>query len=173
MHRLASILSVAALLSLPAGQIAAQAPVQISLFPPIQIVEESEAVEGFRFALYGRNTSVTGLDLGLVTHTTQRFEGIQVSLLGLNEGSTRGVQFSGANITLGALQGAQIGVVNAAGGGEGLQWGVFNHGRNFRGLQVALVNYAESLDGIQVGLINIIRDGGVLPVMPLVNWSLR
>jgi hypothetical protein len=27
------------------------------------------------------------------------------------------------------------------------------------------------MEGVQLGLVNIIQEGGVLPVMPLVNWS--
>jgi len=150
----------------------AQAPVQISIFPPLQLVDESEAVRGLRLSIYGKNTSMTGLDLGFVHHTTGSFEGIQLGWVGFTEGNARGVQWTGINITKGDLEGVQLGLVNSAAGGEGFQWGAFNHTRNFRGLQLALVNYAEALNGVQIGLINIIREGGVLPVMPFVNWSL-
>ena len=54
---------------------------------------------------------------------------------------------------------------------EGLQWGTVNYAKNMNGLQLGLVNYAESMKGLQLGLVNIIRVGGVLPVLPIVNWS--
>ncbi len=157
---------------MPTDSLAAQAPVQISVFPPLQLVDESEAVRGLRLSIYGRNANMTGLDFGFIHHTTGSFEGLQLGLVGFTEGSTRGVQWSAVNLTKGSLEGAQLGFVNSAGGGEGLQWGGFNHAQNFRGLQIALVNYAETLNGIQLGLINIIREGGILPVMPFINWSL-
>lgn len=172
MRNALAVLTLTLAVLIPADSLAAQAPIQISIFPPLQIVDESEAVKGLRLSIYGRNTSMTGIDLGLVTHTTSSFEGVQWSVASFNEGSTRGVQLGGVNITMGELNGAQLGVVNSTAGGGGLQWGAFNHTRNFRGLQIAFVNYAETLNGIQLGLINIIREGGVLPVMPFVNWSL-
>jgi hypothetical protein len=55
--------------------------------------------------------------------------------------------------------------------GRGLQWSVVNNATNFRGLQVAIVNYAQTLNGVQVGLINIIKEGGMFPIFPIVNWS--
>ena len=41
-------------------------PIQLSLFTPVQIVDEKESIGGVRLNLfYGRNTAVKGLDLGL------------------------------------------------------------------------------------------------------------
>jgi len=75
-------------------------PIQLALLTPLQIVPQDDAVRGVRLSLlYGRNSYVTGFDLGLVSHTTGDFT------------------------------------------------------------------------GVQLGLVNIIKEGGVLPVMPLVNWS--
>jgi hypothetical protein len=55
-------------------------PIQISLVTPIQIFPEDNSIRGFRLNLiYGRNISITGLDLGLVNHTTT--------------GTSKGVQF--------------------------------------------------------------------------------
>ena len=62
--------------------------------------------------------------------------------------------------------------MNTAASGHGVQIGMVNHSPNYRGLQLGIVNYAERMNGVQVGLVNIIRFGGVLPVMPFVNWSL-
>ena len=55
--------------------------------------------------------------------------------------------------------------------GEGVQWGLVNTAASWNGLQIGFVNYAERLHGVQIGLINIIKQGGVLPVLPIVNWS--
>jgi len=170
--RTAALALTALALLLPTSPAAAQAPIQIAVFPPLQIVDESEAVRGLRLSIYGSNAAMTGLDLGFISRTRGPFEGLQLGLVGFNEADARGIQWTAVNVVEGALLGAQIGVVNSAAGGEGFQWGGFNHTRNFRGLQIGLVNYAERLNGVQLGLINIIREGGVLPVMPLINWSL-
>ncbi len=156
---------------LMAAPVAAQSPLQIAIVPPLQIVPEDEAVKGLRLALYGKNTEMTGLDYGLVHHTTGKFTGLQLGLVGLNEGGTEGVQWNLVTINEGVLVGVQLGLINTTTSGEGMQWGGFNHSTDFRGLQVALVNYAETLDGLQVGLINIIREGGFLPVFPFFNFS--
>lgn len=163
------LLILAVLVASPAK---AQSPIQLALVAPsLQLVPEGEAVKGLRLSVYGSNAAMTGLDIGLVSRTRGAFEGVQWGFIGLNQGATTGVQFNTVNVTEGLMKGIQFGLVNAATTAEGFQWGAFNHSRNYRGLQLALVNYAETMDGVQVGLINIIREGGVLPVMPLVNWS--
>jgi len=147
-------------------------PIQLSLVTPIQIVPEDEAVRGVRInLLYGRNTFMTGFDYGLVNHTVRDFLGVGLGLVNLADGDATGVHWGLVNITQGAFEGLQWGGVNSAGRGHGAQIGVVNHLRNHRGLQFGLVNYAERMHGVQVGLVNIIKTGGVLPVMPLVNWS--
>lgn len=39
------------------------------------------------------------------------------------------------------------------------------------GLMIGFVNYTRTLKGLQIGLVNIIRQGGMMPVFPIVNWS--
>lgn len=168
---------VAALSPLAPADLSAQAehPVQVALLAPIQAFPEDDAVRGLRLSLlYGRNSDVTGVDVGLVPHVMGDFVGVQVGVASIVEGDARGLQWGpGLNLVDGYLTGAQFaGLVNSARAGEGLQVaGGVNHSRDFRGLQIALVNYAQRLHGVQLGLVNIIREGGVLPVMPLVNWS--
>lgn len=172
---LAALVSALATLP-PPTPLAAQEEhaIQVALLAPIQAFPAEDAVRGLRLSLlYGRNSDVTGMDIGLVPHVTGDFLGVQWGGVNLVDGDTEGVQWGVVNVTDGHLTGLQAsGVVNVAGTGEGAQlaWWV-NHSRNFRGLQIALVNYAERLHGVQLGLVNIIREGGVLPVMPLVNWS--
>jgi hypothetical protein len=154
-----------------AAPAAAQSPIQIAIFPGLQLVPEDQAVKGLRLSIYGRNSQMTGLDYGFVQQTTGKFTGLQLGLVGLNEGGTEGIQWNAVSINEGALSGMQLGLINTTTSGEGLQWGGFNHSGNFRGLQIALINYAETLDGLQIGLINIIREGGFLPVFPFFNFS--
>ncbi|MEJ2203161.1 MAG: hypothetical protein P8170_03545 [Gemmatimonadota bacterium] len=167
---------VALLLASAAAPVEAQEdhPIQISLVTPVQIVPEDEAVRGVRLnILYGRNTFMTGFDYGLVNHTMRDFLGVGLGVVNLTEGSATGLQWGGVNVTKGAFEGFQVGWVNTVGSGHGLQLGLVNHAPNYRGLQFGFVNYAERMNGVQVGFVNIIREGGVLPVMPIVNWSLE
>jgi len=144
-------------LALPA--LAAEKPVNLSIFTPISIAKENDSVTAFRFNLiYGKNTSVRVVDLGLVNHTTS----------GLSEGLAWGmVNFAGAD-----FKGIQLGTVNVVGGNfEGFAWGFVNHAGNARGLQLGFINYAQTMHGVQVGLANIIKQNGFMPIFPLVNWS--
>lgn len=134
-------------------------PIQLSLFNPIQIVPESESVNGIRLNLiYTKNANVTGFDMGLVNQTT---------------GSQLGVQWGGVNITDGGFTGWQSALVNISRGNfVGLQTSWLNyHGGHFNGLQFSIVNYAATLKGLQLGLINIIGEGGFLPVFPIFNFD--
>lgn len=136
-------------------------PVQLALVAPLQIFDENTAIRGVRLNLiYGRNISVTGLDWGLVNHTTSGVsKGVQWGCLSLMESDFVGWQNSWVNVTRGDF--------------EGFQWGMFNYANHGNGFQLALVNYAVTLNGLQVGLVNIIRQGGQFPVFPIVNWSFK
>ncbi|MDH4038462.1 MAG: hypothetical protein OEY32_12185 [Candidatus Krumholzibacteria bacterium] len=153
-----ALLAVCTLSSLPA--LAAEKPVNLSLVTPISIAKETDSVTAFRFSLlYGKNTSVEVLDLGLISHTTS--------------GLSRGLQWSAVNIAEADFKGLQIGwLVNYnAGSFEGVQFGFVNHTMNGDGLQIGFVNYAQKYHGLQIGLANIISQDGFMPVFPFVNWS--
>ncbi len=134
-------------------------PIQLSLFNPIQLVSEGEAVQGIRLSLlYGKNTSVIGLDLGLVTHTTS--------------GLSKGVQLGFVNLTEANFVGFQHAFVNSVKGNcEGFQWGFVNHAQNMNGFQLGFVNYAGTMKGLQIGLVNVIKQNGQFPIFPIINWS--
>jgi hypothetical protein len=158
------------------GSVAAQEkPIQLSVFPPIQITAEDQSVSAVRLSLlFGRNANVTGLDWSFIAnHTTGDQLGVQFGLGSLVEGDFTGWQSNFAvNVTRGDMHGLQSGFVNITGTGRGVQWGAVNYAKqNYRGLQLSFVNYAQSINGVQVGLINIIKEGGMFPVFPIVNWG--
>lgn len=138
---------------------AASKPVNLSLFTPISLAKAEDAVTAFRFDfIYGRNTSVNGLDLGLINHTTS--------------GKSGGLEWGGINYTQGDFSGVQLGAVNYNQGSAGVfQWGAFNYAQSANGLQLALINYAGTIKGVQIGAINIISKGGFLPVCIIANWG--
>jgi hypothetical protein len=147
--------TVTILAALPA---AAEGPINISLFPPIAIVKPTEGVSAFRLDLiYGRNTSVKVVDLGLVNHTTSLSNGLQWGFVNYNEGSFSGLQLAAISYNKGTA--------------GGLQWSGFNYAGTETGLQLALVNYAEKLEGFQVGILNIAKTGGMFPFMVIANWK--
>jgi hypothetical protein len=134
-------------------------PIQLALITPIQIFSENSSITGIRIDLiYGRNTTVKGLDWGLINHTTS--------------GTSLGIALGGVNLTDANFTGLQYGWVNwTKGNFEGMQWGLVNHADFANGLQLGFVNHANRLKGLQIGLINIIKVGGEFPVFPIVNWS--
>jgi hypothetical protein len=134
-------------------------PIQISLFNPVQIFPEDNSITGVRLNLiYGRNVSITGLDLGLINHTTTGIStGVQWGLVGLADSDFIGWQDNVVNWTKGNFNGFQLGIVNRA--------------AHMTGFQLGVVNYAMSAEGLQIGVVNIIREGGMFPFFPIVNWS--
>jgi len=150
------LLVLATLSASPA--IAADKAVNLSLFPPIALVKPEDGVTSFRFnLLYGKNTSVKVVDLGLVNQTTTMSSGLQWGLININEGDFKGVQLSAIGYNKGTT--------------DGLQWSAFNYAGTAGGLQLAVVNYAATLQGVQVGLLNIAKAGGMFPVMVIANWK--
>lgn len=89
----------------------AAAPLQVALFDPVQLVEDSENIHGVRLNLVrGVNFDVSGLDLGLINVAEGMQKGVQLGLY--NETfETSGVQFGLVNRTE-WLNGLQIGLVN-------------------------------------------------------------
>ena len=156
-----SIATICLMLFITAGKITAQdKPVQLALFNPIQIFDENTSITGLRISLlYGKNKTVSGLDWGLVNHTTSGVsKGVQFGMVGIVESDFVGWQNNGVNITHGSF--------------EGLQWGLVNYAGSVSGVQLGLVNYAANMKkGLQIGLINIIKTGGQFPVFPIVNWA--
>ena len=57
-------------------------PIQLALLAPVQLFPESDAVKGVRVSLiYGKNAAVTGLDFGLINHTTLYFNNHFIGIL--------------------------------------------------------------------------------------------
>ena len=167
---LVAALSLAGALAAP---LAAQQPIQIALFTPVQIVPESQSVTVLRINfLYSVNRSVQYVDLGFVNVTSGgASQGVQWAAVAINKGGFTGWQGASIAVTQGPFLGLQSGLFTSARQGEGVQWGIVNTAASWNGLQFGLVNYTQRLKGVQIGLINIIQQGGAMPVLPIVNWS--
>ena len=61
-------------------------PLQVALFTPIQLVPSDQGVTALRLNfIYGKNTYVRGIDIGLFNQTTSgQSIGVQLGLAGLN-----------------------------------------------------------------------------------------
>jgi len=134
-------------------------PIQVALFNPLQIFPEDATIGGVRLNLiYGKNAWVSGVDFGLVNHTTTGLtKGWQFGLVGIADKDFVGFQNNAVNVVNGNI--------------EGVQWGFVNYAHYTNGLQFGFVNYSASMKGVQVGLVNIIGQGGQFPIFPFVNWS--
>jgi hypothetical protein len=118
-------------------------PVQISFFPPLQLVSSDSTIVGFRYNLfYGKNKSVWGLDTGLVNYV---------------ENSSGGVSAGVANFSKTHL---------------GFQLGAGNYAEDIYGSQIGFINVTGHPLALQMGAINVITGKSYLPMLGiLVNWS--
>jgi hypothetical protein len=165
------LLAAFAALLVAGSAFAAPAPVQVALFDPAQLVKDTQSVGILRLDLiYGKNENVTGLDLGLLNHTTGDETSFTYGIASVVQGKFTGWQDNAINIADKSFLGLQSGVVNKAGEGHGVQFGWVNVTDRMSGLQVGLVNYTKVMDkGLQVGIGNIITEGPI-KFLPIVNW---
>ncbi len=157
-----AVVALSMLVVAAAGELRAEdRPVQLALFDPIQIFPANYSISGVRLSLlYGRNVSVTGIDIGLVNSTTGgTSKGLQYGIVGINEGSFVGWQADWVSLTTSNF--------------EGLQTGLYTQSGHVSGVQIGLINNTGTMNGIQLGVINIIKSGGFMPVFPIVNWSFK
>jgi hypothetical protein len=148
-------------------------PINLALFDPVQIYKNDQAIKGVRLNLiYGNNAAMTGLDVGIANWVTGDMSGLQWGFINYTMGNFSGWQNSPISMTGGHMLGVQTGwLFSMNESGKGLQWSGLTMSDNFIGLQLGIVNYAIDLHGIQIGLINIIKNGGMLPVFPIFNFS--
>ena len=148
-------------------------PINLALFDPVQIFKKDVPIKGFRFNLiYGNNSAMTGLDIGLANWVTGDAVGLQWGVINRVMGDFSGWQTGPVHVVDGHMLGLQSGyLLSMNGSGKGVQFSAVTISDNFIGLQLGIVNYAVELHGIQIGLINIIKNGGMLPFFPIFNFS--
>ncbi len=148
-------------------------PINLALFDPVQIYKKDVPIKGFRFNLiYGNNSAMTGVDIGLANWVTGETVGIQWGLINYTMGNFTGWQSAPVTKTAGHILGVQSGwLLSINSSGKGLQASGVTISDDYIGLQLGVVNYAVQLHGIQIGLVNIIKNGGMLPIFPFFNFS--
>lgn len=144
---------------------------QVSIYPPVQLVDEQKNITGFRLNLgYAKNADVSGIDLGLGVNSYKNFMGIQIggiaNAVSANYSATvKGVQIAGLTNNLdddAAVKGMQIaGFGNHASYLSGIQIAIFGNlvRQDATGIQFGLINMVGGskggeLNGIQIGALN-------------------
>jgi hypothetical protein len=152
-------------------------PINISLYPTVQLVPYDGDFAGLRLNLIGVNRNVYGVDLGISNQTDDTFAGVGLGVINMSKGNTKGIHVGFINNTLGDFNGFQgvplltwFNALNVVGGEcNGMQGGLYNEAKILRGVQGGLINvaydskgvmigaynYTESFQGLHVGLINI------------------
>jgi hypothetical protein len=136
-------------------------PIEVGLFPPLQLPNTEYGVAGLRLSVVGKSRTVHGLDLALLGNMTDvENKGIAIAgLFNYNHGSATviGLQLAGiANLNEGHSE------------VYGVQLAAYNRAGTVYGLQLGLINVAETLHGVQIGLFNINKNGP-FHASPIIN----
>lgn len=176
-----SALVVLTLASVPAH--AKDEKVNLSVFTPVSLAKAEDAVTAFRLNLiYGRNTSVKFVDLGLFNHTTAGaslptqsgtdsvtkggMSGLlQLGAMNVNQRANCGIQAGAFNLTQSEIQAfLEVGAANISKRNALciVQAGAVNgtSGEMETVLQLGAINIDGRLEGIQLGAINVIGQTG-------------
>ncbi len=155
-------------------------PIQVSLYPTVQIAPYDRDVTGIRLNVIGVSRNMTGLDVGGINQSDESFRGVGIGVVNLCQGDANGlsigfinnvngnmVGFQGIpflsfwnayNVVRGRIAGLQGGLYNQAAEISGLQGGLFNIGYQAKGGQVGLYNYSSTFGGAQFGVVNIVDE---------------
>ncbi|QHI70300.1 LA_2272 family surface repeat-containing protein [Tichowtungia aerotolerans] len=152
-------------------------PLQLALYPTVQLVPYDGDFAGLRLNIIGANRNVSGVDIGLINQTDDIFRGVGIGAVNLSKGNSEGLSiglinhangdvkgfqgipfiswWSAFNFVHGQCNGAQGGLFNQASTLRGVQGGLVNVAYDSKGVMVGLYNYTESFCGLHVGLVNI------------------
>ena len=144
-------------------------------------------VNGVRFSiLHGKNESIRGLDLGLLSLSeTSNLSGLSlvlgmgkvtgdmsggaaISLINVHSGSDTGLNAAFINRIHAAESAVDVGFVNIADGTTMVDVGGLNVS-NRSTVQLGFINVTKEITGFQFGFLNI-AENGFLPVFPIFNF---
>jgi hypothetical protein len=145
-------------------------PLQLGIFPPVQLIPEDMAVRGIKLNLpYSANDRVVGIDVGVASAGAD-MEVLQVNLYNRVYGEMTGLQV-GLLDTIGSGNGLQIGLLNRVSTVfQGIQISLINVAEEMTGVQIGVINRTEFLSGLQIGVVNVIEESP-LPFLPIINMS--
>jgi hypothetical protein len=143
-------------------------------------------VNGIRFSLFhGRNTNMTGFDLGLaslsesenrsglavvmgLSKTTGKSSGLNSGLVVLHSGEATGVNAAFINQVETLTSGANIGFLNITHGYSSLDISGIGISDSST-VQIGFINITKKIESFQLGFLNI-AENGFLPVFPFFNF---
>lgn len=127
-------------------------PLEVGLFPPLQLPNSNFSVTGLRLTVVGVNREAAGLDVALLGNVTNvGFKGLAISgLFNYNRGNS-----SVIGLQLAALANINTGHSDV----YGFEIAAYNYAGTVHGLQIGLLNIANELHGVQIGLFNINKKG--------------
>lgn len=144
-------------------------------------------VNGVRFSiLHGKNQSVRGLDLGLLSLsetsnlsglslvlgmskvTGEMSGGAAISLINVHTGKDRGLNAAFVNRINDGENAINVGFVNIADGATMVDVGGLNVS-NRSTVQLGFINVTKEITGFQFGFVNI-AENGFFPVFPIFNF---
>ncbi len=163
----------------------AETPFQFAA-PSVRAPEDPD-VNGVRLSiLHGKNQSVRGLDVGLLSLsetsklsgvslvlgvgkvTGEMSEGLAVSLINLHTGRDKGINAAFINRVNSVENGLNFGFVNIADGTTMVDVGGLNVS-NRSTAQLGFINVTKEITEFQFGFVNIAKNG-FLPVFPIFNF---
>jgi len=172
------------LLCLVATPVAAETSFQFSLAGG-QLPVDTD-VNGFRLAiLYGKNTRVYGVDLGLASFSetdrssgfsmiwgigkvTGRCSGLASAFVNVHEGEDESVNAAFVNSVRTQKSGANIGFINVTEGYSNVDISGIGISKESN-VQVGFVNITGRINNLQIGFLNF-ADNGFFPVFPFFNF---
>jgi hypothetical protein len=152
-----------------AGIKADWSPLEIGIFPPVQIFSNNTDIVFLRLsALYTVNKAAYGFDFGVVNRAEDSI-GLQAAVANINRDTQGGIGVGIINNAGGSAYGLQIGMFNNTGSrkvlapcstASGMQLGWLNISKSiFSGIQLGLVNLSSAVfNGVQIGFVNSDRD---------------
>lgn len=177
------IILVLSVLLLAQGALA-EAPLQLAA-PGLRVPDDPD-VNGIRFAvLHGRNRSVRGVDLGLLSLSqTGNLSGLGAvlgvgkldgdltgcasSLVNVHQGKDTGLNAAFVNQVNTLESGVNLGFLNIADGYTMFDLGGVNLS-NRSSVQLGFLNVTKTLTGVQLGFLNF-AENGFLPLFPFFNF---
>jgi len=173
------------LLLICANLASAETPFQFGV--PGNNAPDDPDVDGIRLSIFhGKNRSVRGLDLGLLSLSeTSNLSGVGLvlgmgkvtgdmsggaafSLINIHTGRDRGLNAALINRINSAESGVDVGFVNIADGATMLDVGGLNISDSST-TQLGFINLTKKITGFQFGFVNI-AENGFLPVFPIFNF---
>lgn len=166
------------------GAALAETPFQFAA--PNRRAPDDPNVSGIRFAvLHGKNQSVSGVDLGLLSLSeTTKLNGLSVvlgmgklngdmfgcaaGLINVHTGKDTGLNAAIVNRINTVESGANVGYVNVADGYTMLDLGGVNVSDR-SSVQLGFLNVTRKLTGVQIGFLNV-AENGFLPAFPIFNF---